>query len=74
LDNVEDELNNPRKIICEVADDVLGKKVKNAARNISEKALSLIERRRGLYNNYLRDRSLENERNVKKAEKVLKCE
>ena len=30
------------KTICQVADGVLGKKVKTAARNISEKALCLI--------------------------------
>ena len=36
------------KIICEVADCVLGKKVKTTARNISGKATCLIERRRGL--------------------------
>ena len=47
FDNVEDEWNNFRKTICEVADGVLGKKVKTAARNISEKALCLIESRRG---------------------------
>ena len=46
FDNVEDGWNNFRKTICEVADGVLGKKVKTAARNISEKALCIIERRR----------------------------
>ena len=59
--------------ICEVADDVLGKKVKTSARNISEEALCLIEKRIGLYKNYLSDRSYENKRNVKKVEKALKC-
>ena len=39
FDNMEEGWNNVRKTICEVADGVLGKKVKTAARNISEKAL-----------------------------------
>jgi hypothetical protein len=39
-DNVGDGWNNLRKmIICEVADGVLGKKVRNAAKNISENIL-----------------------------------
>ena len=59
------------KTICEVANDVLGKKVRTAARNISEKALCLIESRRGLYKNNLSDTSYENKRNVKKVEKAL---
>ena len=49
FDNVEDGWINFRKTICEAADGVLGKKVRTAARNISEKALCLIERRRDLY-------------------------
>ena len=44
---MEDGWNGFRKTIYEVADGVLGKKVKTAARNISEKALCSIERRRG---------------------------
>ena len=43
------------KTICEVAISVLAKKVKTAARNINENASSLIERRRGLCNNYPSD-------------------
>ena len=43
FDNVEDGWNIFRKIHCEVADSVIGKKVKNAARNISEKALSVLQ-------------------------------
>ena len=74
FDNVEDGWNNFRKTICEVADGVLGKSAKTATRNISEKALGLIESRRGLNKNYLSDRSYENKRNVKKAEKALKYE
>ena len=59
----------------EVADSVLGKKIRNAARNISEKALCLIEKRRGkFYKNYLSDRSHENKRKVKEVEKSLKYE
>ena len=54
-------------IICEVADGVLGKKVRNAARNISENTLCIIERRRGLYKNYLSDRTYENKKKVEKA-------
>ena len=69
---MEDSWKNFRKTICEVADGVLGKKVRTAARNISEKALCLIERRRGLYKNYQSDRSYENKRNVKELEKALK--
>ena len=64
--------NNFRKTICEVVDGVLRKKVKTAARNTSKKALRLIERKRGLYKNYLSDRSYENIRNVKKVEKASK--
>ena len=58
----------------ENADGVLGKKVSTAARNISEKALCLIESRRGLCKNYLSDRLYENKRNVNKVEKALKYE
>ena len=74
FDNVEDGWNNSSKTICEVADGVLGKSVKTATRNISEKALGLIESRRFLYKNYRSDRSYENKRNVKKVEKALKYE
>jgi len=56
---VEDGWNNFRKTVCEVADGVLGNIVNTAAKNISEKALSLIETRRGLYKNCLIDRSCE---------------
>jgi hypothetical protein len=72
LDNVEDEWNNFRKIVCKVTDGLLGKKVRNPARNISKNALCLIKRRRGLDKNYLRDKSYENKKNVKKVEKALK--
>ena len=41
--NVEDGWNNFRKTICEVADIVLGKSAMTETRNISEKALGLIE-------------------------------
>ena len=61
MDNVEYSRNKFRKTICEVADGVLGKKVRSAARNISDKALCLIDRKRGLYKNYLSDRSYEND-------------
>jgi len=71
FDNVEDGWNNFRKTICEVADGILGKKVKTAARNISEKALCLVTMRRGLRKNYLGDRSYENKRNVKKEERSI---
>ena len=37
FDKVEYDWNNFRKTICEVADVVLGKKVRTASRNISEK-------------------------------------
>ena len=74
FDNVEDGWNKFRKTICEVADGVLGESAKTATRNISEKALGLIESRRGLYKNYLSDSSYENKRNVKKVEKALKYE
>ena len=69
---MEDGWNKFGKTICEVADCVLRKNVKTATRNISEKALGLIESSRGLYKNYLSDRSYENKRNVKKLEKVIK--
>jgi hypothetical protein len=74
FDNVEDGWNNFRETICEVADGVLGKKVRTAARNISEKVSCLIQRRTGLYKNYLSDRSYENKRNVKNVEEALKYE
>ena len=67
---MEDRWNYFRKTICEVADCVLGKKVRTEARNISEKALCLIEMRKDLHKNYLRDRSFENKRNVKKWRKL----
>jgi hypothetical protein len=60
---MEDGWNNFRKTIYEVSDGVLGKKVKKVASNTSEKALCLIDRRRGLYKNYPSDRSYENKRN-----------
>ena len=63
-----------RKKNRELADGVLGKSVKTATRNISEKALCLIESRRGLYKKYLSNRSYDNKRNVKKVEKALKYE
>ena len=72
FNNVEYGWNNFRKTICEVADGVLGKKVRFAAWNICEKALCLIERRRHLCKNYLNDRSYESKRNVKRLEKALK--
>jgi len=56
------------------ADGALGKKVKNVARNISENALYLIERKRGFNKNCVSDRSYENDVNLKKVEKVLKHE
>ena len=48
FDNVEDWCNNFRKIVRQVADVALRKKVRKAVRNISENALSLAEQRRGL--------------------------
>ena len=39
FDNVEDEWNNFTKIMCEVTDAVLGKKVRNAAKSINKNAL-----------------------------------
>jgi len=60
FDNVENGRNNFRKTICEVADGVLGNKVKTAARNISENTLS--------------DRSYEKKMNVRKLENALKYE
>ena len=74
FDNVEDGWNNFRETICEVTDGVLRKSAKTTTRNISEKALGLIESRWGLYKNYLSDRLYENKRNVKKVEKALKYE
>ena len=59
-------------MFSKVVDTVLGKKVRDAARNISENGLCLKERWRGLYWNRLSNRSYENEMNVKKLEKVLK--
>ena len=71
---MEEGWNNFRKTICEVAHVVLGKKVKTAARNISDKDFSRIETRRGFYKNYPSDRSYENKRNVKKVVKAFKFE
>jgi len=42
-----------RKIVSEVADTVLGRKVRNRARNNSENSFRLAEK--GLYEKYLRD-------------------
>ena len=47
-----------------MANGVLGKKVKTAARNICEKALCLMEERRCFYKDYLSNRSYENKRNL----------
>jgi hypothetical protein len=68
LDNVKDGWNNFRKVICEIVDGVLGKKVRNTARNISDNALCLIQKRRGMYKLYLSDRSYENKPGYKIAE------
>ena len=70
--NVEDGWNNFRKIICKVADVVLGKKVNAAARNISEKAICLKDKRRGLRKNYISYWSYENKTNVKKSGESIK--
>ena len=59
FDNVEVCCNNSRKTNCEIADGVLGKIVRTVARNIRGKPLYAIERKRGLYKNYLSDRSYE---------------
>jgi hypothetical protein len=58
FDNVEDRLNDFRKIDCEVADGFSRKKIRNSARNISENTLYSIERR-GSYKNHLSDRSFD---------------
>ena len=73
-DNVDDQWTNFKDIVWEVADGVLWKKVGNAARNIREKGLCLIEKRMNLYNNYLSDRSYENKRKAKKVVKTPKYE
>jgi len=44
FDNVKDRWNNFMKIVCEVADGVLGKKVRNSYRGISENDLYFLER------------------------------
>ena len=53
LNNEEDGWSNFRKIVCEVADGVLGRKDGNVASNISKNALSLVEKRRSVHGNYL---------------------
>ena len=57
FENLEDGWDNFRKAIYEVADDVLGRKVKSAAGNTRDKTSCLIERRRDFHKNYLSDRS-----------------
>jgi len=59
-----------KKTFCEAADGVLWKILRNAVKNISEKALCLMERGIGLCKNFLSDRSYENKRNVKKVEEA----
>ena len=46
-----------RKTIFEVADGVFGKKVRSTAKSIIETSLFFINRRMGIYKNYLSDRS-----------------
>ena len=46
FDIIEDGWRNFRKRFCEITDSVFGKKVKNITGNVSENALSLIERRK----------------------------
>jgi hypothetical protein len=46
--NTEDEWNITRKVVCELAGGILGRKVRNTDRNISENAFRLVENRRGL--------------------------
>ena len=48
FDNLEDGYDNFRKIVYEVADGILRKKGRNAARNVREDALCLSERKRDL--------------------------
>jgi len=62
FNSVEYGWNNFRKTICEVADGVLGKKAKSSFRNISEKALCLIDRRKGFCKNFVKNISYENKR------------
>ena len=69
FDNVENGWSNFRKGVYEVADAVFGKKVRNGVRNISDNDLCLISRR-GLYKDYLSNRSCKNNRSVKKVESI----
>ena len=71
FDNDEDGYNSFRKIISEVADGFFGKKVRNAAINISKKSFMFkIEEKRLVHK--LSDESYENKRNEKKVEKAIK--
>ena len=49
-----------------MAECFFGRKVRNAAGNISEYALSLVNKRLGLHMKYLSDMSLENKKNIRK--------
>jgi hypothetical protein len=53
---VKDGWKNFRIILCQFADSILGKKISNVARNITENSFCLIERRRSLNMKYLSDR------------------
>ena len=66
FDNVGDGCNNFTNIVYEVADGVLGRKVRNTDKNIIENDLSLVEKRRN--KRYLRDGSYENKRSVRRVE------
>ena len=72
FNNVEDGWNYFRKTIWEVTSGVSGKKIKTTARNISEKALWLIESRSGLYKNYPSDRSYDKQMECKESEESIK--
>ena len=71
FDNVEDGWNYFRNKICEVANGVLGKKVRTPARKTREKGLYLIVRS-GLYKNYLSDRSYEKQKDCKESGESIK--
>lgn len=74
IKNVEEGWSAIRDSVCEVALNVLGKKKSKLIKNVSEKALSLINDRNKLHEIYLGSKTEENRKKVREIEKTLKKE
>ena len=71
---LQDRYNNFRRLVCKVAEDVLGRKYRKSIQNISKKIFRLAKDRTVLYKKFLSGKSYEN-KNVEKAleNELRKC-